>query len=158
MLTISVAPELVPTETLYPVAFVAAFQLKSVVIATLVALFIGLESVVQLGAVGKVSVWNDSSVHPVASPKVLYGTIVTNMVVVSGKLVISGSFNSVQEVNKDEFLSVNFIPSNVNDLAKKIEQVIVDYDELTEKYKDVKKYACEKLTYTSVIHRLYKEY
>lgn len=74
---------------------------------------------------------------------------------ISGKLVINGSFISVQEVNKDEFLSLNFIPSDVNDLANTIEHVIVDYDELTEKYRDVKKYAFEKLTYSSLIHRLY---
>jgi len=68
---ISVAPELVPIDSLYPVASAIVFQLKSVVISTSVALFNGLESVVQPGIVGKVSVVKNSSLQFSASPTAL---------------------------------------------------------------------------------------
>jgi hypothetical protein len=71
---ISEAPALVPIVKLYPVAVVMAFQDILVSIATLVALFNGSVNAVHTGAVGKVSVVNELSVHESAFPKVLKGT------------------------------------------------------------------------------------
>ena len=82
----SVAPVEVPALILYPVTVAMAFQLRSVVTKTSVALFNGLDKVVQLGRVAKVSVVNDSSPQLMASPTELYGVIVTYIVVASGKV------------------------------------------------------------------------
>jgi glycosyltransferase involved in cell wall biosynthesis len=68
---------------------------------------------------------------------------------VSGKLVINGSFNSVREVNPDDFLSVSFEPSDVQDLANKIEYCMENQDELRVKYKDVPQYVLDNFTYSS---------
>ncbi len=73
----------------------------------------------------------------------------------SGKLVINGGFKSVKEINKDEFLSLNFIPSEVKNLTQIIEKTIINYNELVDKYKSTKKYTLENLTYKSLINRLY---
>jgi hypothetical protein len=68
---------------------------------------------------------------------------------VSGKLVINGSFNSVREVNPDDFLSVSFEPSNVQDLADKIEYCMDNQEELQVKYKHVPQYVLDNFTYSS---------
>lgn len=70
---------------------------------------------------------------------------------ISGKTVINGSFKSVQEINKDEFLSINFIPSNVESLANSISFVLENKAMLEEKYKNSKKYTAENLTYSQFV-------
>ncbi len=65
----------------------------------------------------------------------------------SGKVVINGSFASVKEINPNEKYSVDFEPSNVSDLANKIEMVLEDLENFTVKYKDNKKVICSEFTY-----------
>lgn len=73
----------------------------------------------------------------------------------SGKIVINGDFKSVKELNKEEFLSLNFKPSDVKDLSKVIENTILNFDSLENKYKNTKKYTIDNLTYKSLIDKLY---
>ena len=46
--------------------------------------------------------------------------------IVSGKTVINGSFASIKDINHDERLSINFEPSDINDLCNKIEKVLLN--------------------------------
>jgi glycosyltransferase involved in cell wall biosynthesis len=73
----------------------------------------------------------------------------------SGKLVINGAFESVMEINKDNFLSLTFEPSNVDSLYNTMKECIDNYDKLTTQYKDTAKYALENLTYDTYIDTLY---
>tara|TARA_B110000967_G_C18850315_1_gene544259 strand:- start:536 stop:1777 length:1242 start_codon:yes stop_codon:yes gene_type:complete len=73
----------------------------------------------------------------------------------SGKIVINGGFKSVKEINKNEFLALNFIPSDVNSLTQVIEHSITNYEVLIDKFKSTQKYTLENLTYASLINRLY---
>lgn len=75
---------------------------------------------------------------------------------VSGKIVVNGAFSSVKEINKDENLSVNFIPSDEGDLYQVLKYCILRKEELTEKYKNVREYAKNHLTYRSQIDTLIK--
>lgn len=72
----------------------------------------------------------------------------------SGKLVINGNFESVREINKDDFLSLTFDPSNVDSLKSVMLKCINDYDFLTEKYKNSKEYALSNLTYKSYVDKI----
>lgn len=76
----------------------------------------------------------------------------------SGKIVINGNFEVIKEINKDEKLSINFEPSNIQDLANKIEIVIENLKFYKEKYKNVKSYICGNFTYNSLIKDFLKEY
>lgn len=67
----------------------------------------------------------------------------------SGKIVINGSFKSVQEVNVNEFLSVNFTPSSVESLSSALSYSLQNHDLLEEKYKNSRVYAAKALTYAS---------
>jgi len=40
--------------------------------------------------------------------------------------VINGSFASIKDINHDERFSINFEPSDVNDLCNKIEKVLLN--------------------------------
>ena len=73
---------------------------------------------------------------------------------VSGKIVVNGAFSSVKEINKDENLSVNFMPSDEGDLYQVLKYCILRKEELTEKYKNVRKYAKNHLTYRSQINTI----
>lgn len=73
---------------------------------------------------------------------------------VSGKIVINGGFKSVMEINQDESLSLLFKPSDIDDLAEKMEESIVHYDALSEKFKGAKDYTLENLNYTRYISNL----
>lgn len=74
----------------------------------------------------------------------------------SGKVVINGSFPSVVEVNPNDQLSVSFEPSNIKDLAAKIEYCMEHQEELEEKYKDNPRYVLDNFTYSAYLrkHRL----
>src|SRR5690606_22407355 len=73
---------------------------------------------------------------------------------VSGKIVINGSFKSVMEINEDKPLSLLFKPSDINDLAEKMKESIAHYEDLSEKFKDAKDYTLENLNYTKYISNL----
>lgn len=72
----------------------------------------------------------------------------------SGKIVINGSFKSVKEINREDALSVSFEPSNTEDLYQKLKYCFNNYQQLEEKYKYTQDYVCENLTYNSFIHVL----
>ena len=65
----------------------------------------------------------------------------------SGKIVINGSFAAIREINKDERLSINFQPSNVTDLAHKIEYALSNENLIKDKYKNNIKYVLLKHSY-----------
>lgn len=73
---------------------------------------------------------------------------------VSGKIVLNGSFESVKEVNREEKLSINFIPSNFEDFLLKLEYCIRNEKELIDKYKNTVDFAYKNLSYKSQIHVL----
>lgn len=75
---------------------------------------------------------------------------------ISGKLVINGSFKSVMEVNQDDRLSVSFVPSDVQNLSAKMTYCLEHFDILKEKYKDNVSYVSEHLTYRSKVWVLEK--
>lgn len=68
---------------------------------------------------------------------------------ISGKVVINGSFKSVKEINLDEFLSVNFKPSDVESLGAKLKYSLDNLEKLKKKYRKNKEFALKNLTYTS---------
>lgn len=72
----------------------------------------------------------------------------------TNKIVINGKFKSITEINKEEFLSINFEPSNINDLALKINLALNNAHNLNMKYKNNAKYVCAKLTYENFISYL----
>lgn len=74
---------------------------------------------------------------------------------ISGKIVINGSFESVKEINVDDFLSLSFEPSNQHSLFETMHLCTEKYIELTEKYSNTKEFACSNLTYSDVIKTLY---
>ena len=70
---------------------------------------------------------------------------------ISGKIVVNGSFKSVKEVNFNESLSINFRPSDVESLSASLKYCIDNLDKLKDKYCNNKKYAEDNLTYSSHI-------
>lgn len=72
----------------------------------------------------------------------------------SEKIVINGSFKSVQEVNQEDFLSISFQPSNVDSLSNAIAISLEHHDVLMEKYKNNKEYTLKELTYASHVEVL----
>lgn len=73
---------------------------------------------------------------------------------VCGKIVINGGFKSVMEINQDKPLSLLFKPSDIDDLAEKMIESIVYYNDLSEKFKTAKEYTLENLNYTKYISNL----
>lgn len=73
----------------------------------------------------------------------------------SGKLVINGSFKSVIEINPDESISLSFRPSDSADLFLKLNLCKSEYQSLMEKYTHVKSYVAKNLIYSSFVKRLY---
>lgn len=69
----------------------------------------------------------------------------------SGKVVINGSFASVKEINQNERFSIDFEPSNVSNLAEKIEMVLENQEYLTMKYKENKNVICSEFTYNQFV-------
>lgn len=69
----------------------------------------------------------------------------------SGKIVINGSFASVKEINQNERFSINFEPSNISDLAEKIEMVLLNKESLAIKYKENKNVICSEFTYSQSV-------
>lgn len=74
----------------------------------------------------------------------------------SGKVVINGNFKSVLELNKEEELSLGFTPSDVESLKRTMAKSIDAYESLSGKYKNVKQYVVENLTYRNFIRDFHK--
>lgn len=70
---------------------------------------------------------------------------------ISEKVVINGSFKSVLEINTNESLSVNFVPSDIGSLAKAMNNCLNNMEQLKLKYSNNKSFACEHLTYKSFV-------
>jgi len=68
----------------------------------------------------------------------------------SGKVVINGSFNAVKEINIDQSLSVNFIPSDIDDLFNKLLFCFDNRTELLKSYSGNPEYVRNYLTYDSL--------
>src|SRR5690606_38812740 len=68
-------------------------------------------------------------------------------VLVSGKLVINGSFKSVMEINSGDRLSLSFVPSDVESLARSMSYGLANHTALKERYKNNVTYVCTHLTY-----------
>jgi glycosyltransferase involved in cell wall biosynthesis len=66
---------------------------------------------------------------------------------VSNKIVINGGFKAVKEINIDEKLSIDFIPSDIDNLANKIIYAVENNVELTKKYSKNNIYVIENLLY-----------
>ena len=68
---------------------------------------------------------------------------------ISGKIVINGSFKSVKEVNIEQSLSIDYKPSDIESLRIAIQFAIDNFEILNEKYKNNKEYTATNLTYSS---------
>lgn len=73
---------------------------------------------------------------------------------ISGKIVINGSFKSVMEINSEKKLSLLFTPSDINDLSHKMKDSIKHYDALSVEFSGSKQYALDNLTYSNYIQNL----
>jgi hypothetical protein len=69
----------------------------------------------------------------------------------SGKIVVNGSFSSVREINPDDRLSVSFTPSSAASLSEKLDDIISNYDFYKEKYANTRQYTITHLTYENFI-------
>ncbi|MGZ8917155.1 MAG: glycosyltransferase family 4 protein [Methylobacter sp.] len=69
----------------------------------------------------------------------------------SAKVVINGRFQCIEELNPDEFLSINFEPSNSESLAHVIVYCLNNLEQLTLKYAHNPEYVCNKLTYDEAV-------
>ena len=75
----------------------------------------------------------------------------------SGKVVINGSFDSVKEINPNQKFSVDFEPSNINDLSDKIDYCLKNIVALNRKYKGVKHEICDQYLYENTIEEFYEK-
>lgn len=73
---------------------------------------------------------------------------------ISGKIVINGSFKSVMEINSAKKLSLLFKPSDIDDLGHKMKDSIKHYVALSFEFSDSKQYALDNLTYSNYIQNL----
>ena len=76
---------------------------------------------------------------------------------VSGKIVINGSFKSVLELNINESLSIDFKPSDIVSLTNSLDKCINEYVELCYKYRNNQIFACRNLTYKTCVEILEKK-
>lgn len=72
----------------------------------------------------------------------------------SCKPVINGNFTAVKEINENEKLSVDFIPSNIEDLSNKILYSLDNLEKLNKKYSNNKNIVCSKFTYNNNVKDL----
>ena len=70
---------------------------------------------------------------------------------ISGKIVINGSFKSVKEINVNESLSIDFKPSDIESLSSALQFAIDNFEELNSKYKNNITYTVQNLTYSSFV-------
>jgi len=72
----------------------------------------------------------------------------------SGKIVINGTFKSVKEINVNDNLSVSFEPSDVASLTKAIDYSLKNLNDLKIRYQHNPEYTQENLTYAQFVSRL----
>lgn len=68
----------------------------------------------------------------------------------SNKIVINGEFDAVKEVNHSQNLSINFSPSNIDDLYKKMKYCLENKKELQFKYKSNIDYVRSNMLYETL--------
>lgn len=73
---------------------------------------------------------------------------------ISNKIVINGNFDAVREINVEDKLSINFQPSDVNDLASKIHYCLDNKNHLESRFKNNSDYVLENLVYESKLYSL----
>lgn len=73
---------------------------------------------------------------------------------VSGKVVINGNFKSVQEINASQKLSLLFTPSDIGDLANKMEYAYLNYEKCCTMFRESKSYTLNNLTYKNFIDNI----
>ncbi|WP_276504479.1 glycosyltransferase family 4 protein [Terrimonas pollutisoli] len=76
---------------------------------------------------------------------------------IAEKIVVNGAFESVKEINQDEKLSLMFIPSDVESLAKAIQRGLENESLLLKKYQGNIEYIRQHLTYSTAINVLLEE-
>ena len=69
----------------------------------------------------------------------------------SGKVVLNGSFSSVTEINVNDSLSVSFTPSSAASLFEKLHAIIENYSFYQDKYAHTRRYTIANLTYEKFI-------
>jgi len=69
----------------------------------------------------------------------------------SEKIVINGDFKSIREIDKNKNLSILFEPSNINDLADKIEYALHNRDMLKSKFTNNKDMICKEYVYSNTV-------
>ena len=67
---------------------------------------------------------------------------------ISNKIVINGSFKSIKKINPNECFSINFKPSDKEDLLRKLDYVINNLDLLNIRYSFNKYRVCKEFTYS----------
>lgn len=72
----------------------------------------------------------------------------------SGKIVINGAFKSVLEVNPNENISLLFQPSDIESLYKKMKESMEYYSQLSARYRGVREFTINKLTYKNYLDDL----
>jgi len=73
---------------------------------------------------------------------------------ISGKTVINGSFASINDINQNERLSVDFKPSDIDDLSAKIEMVLLDQRKFNLRYGSNKEGVCSEFSYHNSVKSL----
>ncbi len=74
----------------------------------------------------------------------------------SGKIVVHGKFNFSNELNPNEKFSIDFTPSDVSSLAKRLNFSLQNFDNLSEKYRQSSKIAKKRYTYKNSVLPLIK--
>lgn len=72
----------------------------------------------------------------------------------SGKIVINGDFESVKEINTNNFLSPTFIPSDFDSLLMTFENCFNNFESISNTYKNTRNYTLEHLTYENYVYQL----
>lgn len=70
---------------------------------------------------------------------------------IANRIVVNSRFGSVDEINRDDKLSISFVASDKADLYHKLEMCVLNYDKLNEQYKGTREYALKHLSYKSKI-------
>jgi glycosyltransferase involved in cell wall biosynthesis len=136
-------------------------QIKLIVICQGISKILGVKSGKNIIVIDKISYDNLYTYQSIANVIVCPDrmNLFSNMIIhvkyfdslVSGKVVINGSFDSVKKINTDDCLSLSFEPSNIVSLYNAMKYALENYDYLNRKYIHVKDYVFENMTYNSYI-------
>ena len=69
----------------------------------------------------------------------------------SEKIVVNGDFQSIREIDRNEKFSILFDPSNINDLADKIQYALQNRDMLKSKFMKNKDKICKEYVYSNTV-------